>query len=151
MINQLKLKYLLVLSSLCATFASYGENPKIKYISQKEFQQTIFDYKNEKEWKYKGDKPAIIDFYADWCAPCRQLAPKLEILQKTYGSELQVYKINTDKNKGVSKAFASQGIPALLFIPKEGKPTYLLGNQPMSKLQETIVAALKLKKKQPVK
>ena len=81
------------------------------------FIKEIFDYEKSKEWKYKGDKPAIIDLYADWCGPCRMVAPILEELAGEYEGKIVVYKVNTEKEPDLAAAFGIRSIPSILFIP----------------------------------
>ncbi len=92
------------------------------------FLEKIWDYENSpQEWKYKGDKPALIDFYADWCGPCRTASPILEDLAKEYSDEITVYKVDTQVEKELSAVFGIQGIPAFLYIPMKGRPTMASG------------------------
>lgn len=87
------------------------------------FLEKVVNYEtNPSEWIYLGDKPAIIDFYADWCRPCKIIAPHLEELAKEYNGEIYIYKINVDKEKELASAFGIQSIPTLLFVPKQGNP-----------------------------
>lgn len=93
------------------------------YLTKKTFLEKVMNYeKNPTEWVYEGDKPCIIDFYADWCGPCKQAAPVLEELAKEYEGEIYIYKINTDKERELAGAFGIRGIPAFLWVPMEGKP-----------------------------
>ena len=82
---------------------------------------------HQTEWKYLGDKPAIVDFYADWCGPCKMIAPVLEELAKEYDGKLYVYKVNIDNNKAIAEAFKISAIPTLLFIPMQGEPEKKVG------------------------
>ena len=92
------------------------------------FRYRIFDYKNESnEWKYKGDKPCIVDFYATWCAPCRMIAPTLKELAQEYNDSIYVYKVDVDKQKELSRAMGIQSMPTVLFIPMEGQPQAIIG------------------------
>jgi len=119
---------------------------KIIYISQDEFKKEIFDYVKNKEWKYTGKVPAIVDFYADWCRPCKMLEPTLIELQKEYKGKIQIYKINTDKNPDISSVFGIRGIPAMLFIPMEGQPQMSTGLLPKETIETTITDILKVTK-----
>jgi thioredoxin 1 len=92
-------------------------------LTTEEFINQVFDYRTEKEWKFKGTKPAIIDFYADWCGPCKMVAPLLEQLSEEYTGKVDIYKIDTDKETEVSAVFGIQSIPSFLFIPLEGEPS----------------------------
>ena len=102
------------------------------------FTEKVFDYNNEKEWKYKGDKPAIIDFWAAWCGPCRQIAPVLEELAAEYGEEIYVYKVNVDEETELARAFGIQSIPTILYVPMTGTPQGVLGAAPKSQLKKAV-------------
>jgi thioredoxin len=93
---------------------------------------------NPNEWKYLGDKPCMIDFYADWCGPCKAVAPILEELAKTYDGQIYIYKINTDKEQELAGAFGIRSIPSLLFVPMEGKPQMSVGALPKQQMIEAI-------------
>ncbi len=86
------------------------------------FKEKVFDYEGTEEWKFKGDRPAIIDFYADWCGPCKAVAPILEELSNEYKGRLDVYKVDTEAEAALSSLFGIQSIPTFLFIPTAGKP-----------------------------
>ncbi|GAB4278318.1 MAG: thioredoxin [Marinilabiliales bacterium] len=122
------------------------ETPKIIYLDREKFKKMIFNYETEKEWKYLGGKPAIIDFYADWCGPCRMVAPTLEELQKEYGNKIQIYKVNTQYEQELAAIFGITGIPAFLFIPVEGTPTMGTGAMPKQAFEEYINKILKVSK-----
>ncbi|HKP31171.1 MAG TPA: thioredoxin [Chitinophagaceae bacterium] len=108
------------------------------HITAKEFKERIFDYETESEWKYKGSLPAIVDFYADWCGPCRMIAPILEELSNEYSGKLVIYKIDTDKEPEISGLFGIQSIPTLLFIPMEGSILVNKGAVPKNALKKVI-------------
>lgn len=91
------------------------------------FIKDIFDYEKSKEWKYKGDKPAIIDLYADWCGPCRMVAPIMKELAKEYADKIVVYKVNVDKEKELAALFNATSIPLFVFIPMNGEPQLFRG------------------------
>ncbi len=128
---------LLLLANI--SFAQKNKAPKVISLTDKTFKEKIFDYEKNKEWKYKGSKPAIVDFYATWCGPCRQLAPVLKQLQKEYGNTIQIYKVDTDKAPKVSRTFGIRSIPTLLFIPPKGKPRVAQGALPKA----TFIKAIK--------
>lgn len=97
-------------------------------LTKAKFLAEVWDYENSpKEWKYKGDKPAMIDFYADWCGPCRTAAPILEDLSKEYADDITIYKIDTEVERELASVFGVSGIPAFLYIPVDGKPTMTSG------------------------
>jgi thioredoxin len=89
-------------------------------LTGQDFKDKIFNYETEKDWKFKGDLPVIIDFYADWCGPCKMVAPVLEELSEEYKDQLVIYKVNTENEMELSAVFGIQSIPTFLFIPVEG-------------------------------
>lgn len=91
------------------------------HLSTQDFKEKVFNYETEKEWKYTGKLPAIIDFYADWCGPCKMVAPVLEELSEEYKDKLVIYKVNTEKEMELAAVFGIQSIPTFLFIPMEGE------------------------------
>ena len=100
---------------------------KLEHLTNETFKEKIFNYENNKEWKFEGEIPAIIDFYADWCGPCKTIAPILEELKAEYGDKLDIFKVNTEEQRELSSVFGIQSIPSLLFIPKEGQPQMAMG------------------------
>lgn len=99
----------------------------VEHLTLASFKEKVFDFENNKDWKFEGNKPCIIDFYADWCGPCKTVAPILEELKKEYGDKLEIYKINTEDEKELSSVFGIQSIPSLLFVPQEGQPQMAQG------------------------
>jgi thioredoxin len=91
-------------------------------LSKEEFKQKVMDYEANKQWKFEGDLPCIVDFYADWCAPCRVASPILEEIAQEYKGKINVYKVDIQKDQELAAVFGVQGIPAFLFCPKEGQP-----------------------------
>ena len=110
--------------------------PTVKLTTQK-FKEDIFDYTAEKEWNYKGDKPAIIDFYADWCGPCKMVAPILEELSNE-NPDVIIYKVDTEVEQELSAVFQIRSIPSILFVPKDRQPMMQAGALPKNALQEII-------------
>lgn len=99
----------------------------------------IYDFEaSPKEFIYKGSVPAIIDFYADWCGPCRRLAPKLKKVAEKYGDKIQIYKVNVDENPQLAGLFGVQSIPMVLFVPITGAPYQTQGDLPMEYIEEMI-------------
>ncbi|HWI92255.1 MAG TPA: thioredoxin [Flavisolibacter sp.] len=108
------------------------------HLNAQGFKERIFNYETEQEWKFKGDKAAIIDFYADWCGPCKSIAPILEELSEQYKDQLVIYKVDTDKEIELSSLFGIQSIPTLLFIPLNGNPMVQKGALPKNVFQQII-------------
>ena len=115
---------------------------KLEHLTSETFKQKIFNYETNKEWKFEGTTPAIIDFYADWCAPCRMVAPILEELKEEYGDKLDIFKVNTEEQRELSSIFGIQSIPSLLFIPKEGQPQMAMGALPKETFKQAISEVL---------
>jgi len=111
-------------------------------LTKAEFLTKIFDYENKKDWDYQGDVPALIDFYADWCQPCKMVAPILEELSVEYDGKLKIYKIDTEAEQELAGIFGIRSIPSLLFIPKDGKPQMAQGALPKPQLKEAIESVL---------
>ena len=107
-------------------------------LTAQDFKDKVFNYETEQEWNYKGELPAIVDFYADWCGPCKAIAPLLEELSDEYKDKIVVYKIDTDKEMELSSLFGIQSIPTLLFIPVKGSPMVQKGALPKNILQQVI-------------
>jgi thioredoxin len=115
-------------------------------LDKKAFIEKVFDYENEKEWKYRGTLPAIVDFYADWCGPCKMVAPMLEKIQAEYAGKLNVYKVNTDQEQELAGAFGIMSIPSLLFIPATGQPQMARGAMDRPGFDKIIAEVLGVKK-----
>ena len=111
--------------------------PTIK-LSTENFKKDVFDYSQQQEWKFKGDKPAIIDFYADWCGPCQMVAPIFEELSDEYKDDVVIYKVDTEAEQELSAAFGIQSIPSILFIPMDGTPMMSKGAMPKHNLKKVI-------------
>lgn len=115
---------------------------KTIHLTESEFRTKVFDYTNPSKWKYLGDKPAIVDFYASWCGPCKAIAPVLEELAAEYDGQIYIYKIDTEKEQRLSAAFGIRSIPTLLFIPMEGDPQMVQGAMPKSSFVDAINSVL---------
>ena len=117
---------------------------EVVQLDKESFKKLVFDFETLKEWKYSGSMPAILDFYADWCGPCRMLAPHLEELQAKYKGKLQVYKINTDKQKELAAAFGISSLPTIVFVPMTGQPQAAMGYRPLADLEAEVKNVLKV-------
>lgn len=113
----------------------------VKAIDTKEFCQKVYDIDAE-ALKYLGDKPAIVDFYADWCGPCRAIAPTLQELAAQYGDKIVIYKVNIDKDPDLAHAFGIRSIPAVMYIPVKGEPKMTVGGRDKAKFEAEIKAYL---------
>ena len=127
------------------TAAKEKPTTRVVYITKADFLKKVYDFeKNPDEWKYLGSQPAIVDFYADWCGPCRQLSPVLDELAKEYSGKLTIYKVNVDNERGLATFFGIRSIPTLLFIPMKGKPQRSLGALSKTELKGIIKDVLKV-------
>jgi thioredoxin len=117
-------------------------------LDKNSFIEKVFDFEKEKEWKYRGTLPAIIDFYADWCGPCKMVTPILEKISKEYDGKLHVYKVDTDKEQELAGAFGIQSIPSLLFVPQKGEPQMARGALGREAFDKAITEILGVKKEE---
>ncbi len=111
----------------------------LEHLTRETFLSKVFNYETNKEWKYEGARPCIIDFYADWCGPCKMVAPILEELAKEYEGKVDIYKVNTEDEQELAAVFGIRSIPSLLFVPLEGQPQMAMGALP----KDTFVQAFK--------
>lgn len=118
----------------------------MEYLNKESFKEKVFDYENNNEWIYKGDKPCIIDFYADWCGPCKMVAPIMEELSKDYNGLIDVYKVNTDEEQELSLLFGIRSIPSVLFVPMNDKPRMAIGAMPKQGYEQAIADVFGIKK-----
>lgn len=114
-------------------------------LTAESFKTKVFDFENNKEWKFEGDKPCIIDFYADWCGPCRMVTPVLEELSKEYEGKLDIYKVDTEVETELSQIFGVRSIPSILFVPKEEQPQMATGALPKAAFEKAIEEVLGIK------
>ena len=114
------------------------EVKQVVHLTTQEFKEKVFNYEINKEWKYEGTLPAIVDFYADWCMPCKMVAPMLEELAQQYAGKIVVYKVNTENEQELASVFGIQSIPTLLFIPREGQPQSAMGALPKQTFEKVI-------------
>ena len=102
----------------------------LEHLTKETFKTKIFNYESSKEWKFEGERPAVVDFYADWCGPCKMVAPVLEELATEYKGKVDIYKVDTEAEQELAAMFGIRSIPSLLFIPKEGQPQMSMGALP---------------------
>ena len=138
-------KTILILASILVVAAVYATEPQGKVtrkpieLTKATFLEKVFDYEtNPEEWNYNGDKPAIVDFYANWCGPCRITSPILADLAAEYGDEIYVYKIDVDKEPELAGMFGARSIPMFLFIPMDETPQIGMGALPKKSFREVI-------------
>jgi len=117
----------------------FKKNNMLEHLTKDTFISKVFNYETNKEWKFEGDKPCVIDFYADWCGPCKMVAPVLEELAKEFEGKLDIYKVNTEEEQELASVFGIRSIPSILFVPATGQPQMAMGALP----KETFVKAFK--------
>jgi thioredoxin len=122
----------------------------MEHLTKETFRTKVFDFSAGKEWKFAGSLPAIIDFYADWCGPCKIIAPFMERIQAESAGKVDVYKVNTEQEQELSAMFGISSIPSILFIPMEGQPQMAVGALPMEGLRQAIREVLKVDLPDPV-
>lgn len=110
----------------------------MEHLTKQTFQEKVFNYEKNQEWKFEGTIPCLIDFYADWCGPCKMVAPILEELSKEYEGKINIYKVDTEAEQEISAAFGIRSIPSLLFVPMDGAPQMAQGALPKSQLTQAI-------------
>lgn len=111
----------------------------VEHLTKTTFLNKVFNYEKNKVWKFEGEKPCIIDFYADWCGPCKIVAPVLEELAKDFVGKIDVFKVNTEEEQELASAFGIKSIPSFLFVPSDGQPQMAMGALP----KETFIKAFK--------
>ncbi len=151
------MKTLITFLAMLPALVTYGINEgvpektkenktKIMELTKDEFIKRVYNYEaNPNEWKFEGDKPCVVDFYATWCAPCKMLAPSLEELNQEYNGQINIYKVDVDKSPELAAIFGVRSVPTLLWIPMEGKPSVSQGALPKSQ-PESIITNTLLKK-----
>lgn len=118
----------------------------VEHLTKETFIEKVFNYEENKDWKFEGDKPCLIDFYADWCAPCKMVAPILEDLSKEYNGKLNIYKIDTEAEQELAGIFGIRSIPSLLFVPSDGQPQMAMGALPKETFEKAIKDVLGVEK-----
>ena len=118
----------------------------LEHLNKETFKEKVFNFDLNKEWKYEGKTPCMIDFYADCCGPCKMVAPVLEELQNEYGENIIIYKVNTEVEQELASIFGIQSIPSLLFVPLDGQPQMAMGALPKSTFEKAIADVLNVQK-----
>ncbi|MCE1169183.1 MAG: thioredoxin [Sphingobacteriia bacterium] len=118
----------------------------MEHLTKETFLNKVFNYEQNQEWKFEGKLPCIIDFYADWCGPCKMVAPILEELSKEYDGKINIYKVNTEEEQELAGAFGIRSIPSMLFCPSDGQPQMAVGALPKDSLIQAIKDVLKVEK-----
>lgn len=116
----------------------------MEHLTKQTFQEKVFDFEKSKEWSFAGELPCIVDFYADWCGPCKMVAPVLEDLSKEFAGKINIYKVDTDKEQELASVFGIRSIPSILFVPKDGKPQMAMGALPKEAFVQAITEVLKV-------
>ena len=116
----------------------------VEHLTKETFKEKVFNFEANKDWK--GEKPCLIDFYADWCQPCKIVAPILEELNEEYNGEINIYKVNTEQEQELAGMFGIKSIPSLLFVPKDEQPQMAMGALPKDTLEKAIKDVLKVEK-----
>jgi thioredoxin len=117
----------------------------MEHLTLETFKTKVFDFEKNKEWKFEGDKPCIIDFYADWCQPCKMVAPVLEELAKDFDGKLDIYKVDTEAERELSAVFGIRSIPSILFVPMDAQPQMAAGALPKNAFEKAIEDVLGVK------
>lgn len=137
-----KILSLFVLFFLGATVVVSAQDEaktKPEHLTVKTFKEKVYNYEaNPDKWKFEGDRPCIVDFYADWCRPCKMIAPYLEELAQEYKGQIDVYKINTEQQRELSRVFGVKSIPTVLFVPMKGQPQVSKGAMPKENFKKAI-------------
>ena len=134
----MKNKFILLLVLSIAGICLTSQGQTVKELTTQEFKEQIWNYDKNKEWKFTGKNPVIIDLYATWCGPCKRLAPILSDIQKVYGDKIQIYKVDTDKERELARLFNASSIPLMVFIPLKSDPFLITGLRPKEQLVQII-------------
>jgi thioredoxin len=114
----------------------------MEHLTAQTFKEKVFNYEANKDWKFEGELPCIVDFYADWCGPCKMVAPVLEELSGEYAGKINIYKVDTEKEQELAQVFGIRSIPSILFIPKDGQPQMSMGAMPKESFKQAIEEVL---------
>ena len=116
----------------------------MEHLTKETFKEKVFDFEGAKDWKFAGDLPCIVDFYAEWCGPCKLVSPVLEELAKEYEGKIRIYKVNTEAEPSLAEKFGIMSIPSILFIPKSDKPQMATGALPKKSFVDMISKVLQV-------
>lgn len=114
----------------------------MEHLTKDTFRAKVFDFESNKDWKFSGELPCIIDFYADWCGPCKMVAPILEDLSREYAGKVNMYKVDTEQEQELASMFGIRSIPSILFVPRDGKPQMAMGALPKESFKDAIKSVL---------
>jgi len=115
-----------------------------QHLNKAEFKQKVFDFEQHREWRFEGDVPCIVDFYADWCQPCKLVEPVLAELAAEYEGKINIYKVDVGAERELAAAFGIRSIPTMLFVPVEGKPRMATGALPKNAIEQAINEVLEV-------
>ena len=118
----------------------------LEHLTMETFKEKVFDFETSKEWAFKGENPCIIDFYANWCGPCKMIAPILEQLAEEYCCKVDIYKVNTENEPELASMFGVRGIPSILFVPVDDKPQMAVGALPKESFRQLITEVFGVEK-----
>ena len=118
----------------------------VEHLTKETFLNKVFNFEKNKDWKFEGEKPCVIDFYADWCGPCKMVSPVLENLAKEYNGKIDIFKVNTEEELELASAFGIRSIPSILFVPAEGQPQMALGALPKETFEKAFKDVLHIEK-----
>ncbi|MGM0504660.1 MAG: thioredoxin [Bacteroidota bacterium] len=118
----------------------------LEHLTKETFKEKVFNWEENKDWKFEGDLPCLIDFYADWCQPCKIVAPILEELSEEYEGKINIYKVDTEDQQELAAMFGIRSIPSLLFVPKDGQPQMAQGALPKDSLVKAMNDVLNVDK-----
>ena len=131
---------------LCFIKKKICKEKKMEKLTTETFKEKVFNFEKNKDWKFEGKVPAIIDFYADWCGPCKAVTPVLEELSKEYEGKLNIYKVDTEQEQELAAAFGIRSIPSILFAPVDEQPQMAMGALPKASFEQAITEVLKVQK-----
>jgi len=113
-----------------------------EHLNKDTFQEKVFNYEKNQDWKFEGELPCVVDFWAPWCGPCRMVGPVIDELSNEYAGKVNFYKVNTDEEQELASVFGIRSIPSLLFVPKDGQPKMAMGALPKQAMKEAIEGEL---------